>query len=142
LWGGFLIPNENLENFPRPAIPEEAESDLKFAELRRTLSIIPTGAVRGRNLKMLCRKALGGVRERGKDQMANFVFKKLKNRLKQTKTIRRDEILEPWMLGSRFKVYDGKNFVLVEVVRLRLGKRAGEFVFTRKPPVHKKKKRK
>ncbi len=45
------------------------------------------------------------------------------------------------MVGKSFIVYNGKGFTRLEVVKLRLYKKAGEFVLTRKPPIHKKKRR-
>lgn len=46
------------------------------------------------------------------------------------------------MVGRSFLVYNGKSYVRVEVVSLRLKAKAGEFVITRKFPKHKKKQRK
>lgn len=53
----------------------------------------------------------------------------------------RDEKLYPCMLGKSFQVYNGKKYERLEVVRLRVGMKAGQFIRTRKFPVHKKKER-
>jgi ribosomal protein S19 len=51
----------------------------------------------------------------------------------------REEKLRPWMLGKGFFIYNGKQYKKLEVVRLRIGLKSGDFIITRKFPVHKKK---
>lgn len=66
----------------------------------------------------------------------------LKSQLLTRRILSRNEVLQPWMVGRSFLVYNGKSYVRVEVVSLRLKAKAGEFVITRKFPKHKKKQRK
>lgn len=87
-------------------------------------------------------RPLGAVFEKEKKKMLDYTFKAIKRELLRTKTLKRSTRLQPWMLGKQFNVHSGKTFQLVEVVRLRLESLVGEYVPTRKSPLHKKKKRK
>ncbi len=55
---------------------------------------------------------------------------------KPIRTHHRDFIVVPQMLGVTIGVYNGKEFVNVEIVNEMLGHYLGEFVLTRKKLVH------
>ena len=65
-----------------------------------------------------------------------------KSVFKKIRKIPRSRILTQNMVGRVFKVHNGKNFSLIAVTNLKLGTKAGEYVLTRKPCVHKTKKKK
>jgi len=48
----------------------------------------------------------------------------------------------PYMIGRNFLVHNGKKFIRVSAVHLRVGMKFGEFSFTRKVVKHKKKHKK
>ena len=64
---------------------------------------------------------------------------KLKSR-RNTVMARRAKLL-PYMDGRTFQVHNGKKYVPLAVVPLRLYFKFGEFAFTRKRTFHKKKKK-
>ncbi|MCD6479133.1 MAG: 30S ribosomal protein S19 [Candidatus Diapherotrites archaeon] len=65
--------------------------------------------------------------------------KKLEEGVKDLKPIRthkRDTVIVPQMVGLKFGVYNGKEFVVVEVTPEMLGHYLGEFALTRKKLKH------
>ena len=65
--------------------------------------------------------------------------KKLLARLAKKDTVRthcRSMIIVPQMLGKKILVYNGKEFVQVNIVKEMLGHRLGEFAHTRKRVLH------
>jgi len=56
--------------------------------------------------------------------------------LKPIRTHLRDTVIVPQMLGLKFGVYNGKEFVVVEVKPEMLGHYLGEFAMTRKKLKH------
>ena len=50
---------------------------------------------------------------------------------KQVRTHQRDIIIVPKMIGMKIYVYNGRNFIQVEVVAEMLGHKLGEFALTR-----------
>lgn len=56
--------------------------------------------------------------------------------IKPIRTHRRDTIIVPSMLGLKFGVHNGKEFVTVEIVPNMLGHYLGEFALTRKKLKH------
>jgi len=74
--------------------------------------------------------------------MLKSFFKGLKKDIRSTKILSRHEVLSPYMVGKSFLVHNGRSYLNLEVVRLRLGFKAGSFVLTRKTPVHKTRRRK
>jgi len=56
--------------------------------------------------------------------------------VKPIRTHRRDCIIVPQMLGLKFGVHNGKEFVTVEIVPKMLGHYLGEFAMTRKKLKH------
>ena len=65
--------------------------------------------------------------------------KKLEEGVKDLKPIRtheRDTVVVPQMVGLKFGVYNGKEFVVVEVTPEMLGHYLGEFALTRKKLKH------
>lgn len=58
------------------------------------------------------------------------------------KTCSRESIIPMEFVGLRFKVYNGKNFVLLPITEDMVGFRLGEFVMTRSRYEFKKKKKK
>jgi small subunit ribosomal protein S19 len=72
-------------------------------------------------------------------------YRKLLERMKKakeegdTKPIRthlRDMIILPEMVGLKFSVHNGKEFVVIEIVPEMIGHRLGEFSHTRKKVTH------
>jgi len=57
---------------------------------------------------------------------------------KPVKTHRRDLIITPNMVGLKFGIYDGKAFQTIGITKEMIGFYLGEFVDTRKRPVHSK----
>ncbi len=57
---------------------------------------------------------------------------------KPVKTHSRDLIITPNMVGLKFAVYDGKAFQAIGLTKEMVGFYLGEFVDTRKKPVHSK----
>lgn len=56
--------------------------------------------------------------------------------LKPIRTHRRDTVIVPQMLGLKFAVHNGKEFVVVEIKPEMLGHYLGEFALTRKKLKH------
>ena len=64
---------------------------------------------------------------------------------KQNETVTvwsRNSIVLPEHIGKEFKIYNGKNWVLREIVEEMVGHKFGEFAATRKKPIHKSSKKK
>jgi len=55
---------------------------------------------------------------------------------KPIRTHLRDMIILPEMVGMKFAVHNGKEFVTIEIVPEMIGHRLGEFVLTRRKVVH------
>jgi len=49
------------------------------------------------------------------------------------KTWSRNSIILPHLIGKRLQVYNGKQFILLNITEEMVGYRLGEFVATRKP---------
>lgn len=75
---------------------------------------------------------------RQSDDMQKFILrcnkKLMKN--KQIKTHKRDLVIVPKMVGMKINVYNGKEFVPIEVNIEMLGHRLGEFIVTRQKVKH------
>lgn len=69
------------------------------------------------------------------EDFVNRAKKKLE-RKKQIKTHKRTIIIVPQMVGMRIQVYNGKEFVPVEITNQMLGHRLGEFSLTRSRVKH------
>lgn len=75
---------------------------------------------------------------RNADVIERFI-KKCEKRIAQNKPIRthdRTLVVVPKMLGKTIHVYNGKEFLKVEIVDEMLGHRLGEFALTRKIAKH------
>jgi len=55
---------------------------------------------------------------------------------KKLRTHKRDLIIVPGMVGIKIQIYDGHNFVPIEITGDMLGHRLGEFAPTRKRVAH------
>lgn len=55
---------------------------------------------------------------------------------KPIRTHLRDMIILPEMVGMKFAVHNGKEFVVVEIMPEMIGHRLGDFALTRKRVVH------
>lgn len=75
---------------------------------------------------------------RNYDVVENFVLKCEKNasKNKPIKTHNRALVIVPRMLGKTIGVYNGKEFVRIQIVEEMLGHRLGEFAMTRKIARH------
>lgn len=75
---------------------------------------------------------------RGLTEEQKKLLKKMK-KLGKDKIIRthaRDMIILPEMIGYKFGVHNGKEFLVVEIKPEMIGHRLGEFALTRKRPKH------
>ncbi len=87
------------------------------------------------------RSILRGFRDPMRKRLLEKV-KKAREELKQGKkpkpirTHCRDMIILPQMVGLTIAVYNGKEFVPVEIKPEMIGRYLGEFVFTRKRVIH------
>ena len=68
----------------------------------------------------------------------NFILKK--NKSKNIKIIERNAIITSEFLNKKVSIYNGKVFINVFIDKNKIGYKFGEFVYTRKPCIHKKKK--
>ena len=73
---------------------------------------------------------------RGRKPGHEKVFKAVKAKQKNIKTHERDLIITPELVGVLIKIYDGRQFVPVEIQPEMLGHRLGEFALTRKKVAH------
>jgi small subunit ribosomal protein S19 len=55
---------------------------------------------------------------------------------KKLRTHKRDIIIVPGMIGMKIQIYDGHNFIPIEITGEMLGHRLGEFAITRKRVSH------
>ena len=79
---------------------------------------------------------------RGYTQPQKILIEKIKmrkeqNNTKPLKTHVRDLIITPDLFGARLMVYNGREYILVEIDAEKLGHRIGEFTRTRKDVSHK-----
>ena len=72
---------------------------------------------------------------RGRGNQEEMMLKTLRSG-KSAKTHARDVVIVPEMVGKEIKVYNGKEFVKVEVVEEMLGRFLGEFSLSRKKVGH------
>ena len=70
--------------------------------------------------------------KRGFTEQENKLLKKLRNKEKNIKTHCRDMIILPEMVGERIGIYNGKEFISVQIADEMLGLRLGEMAPTRK----------
>ncbi|MDD3263720.1 MAG: ribosomal protein S19 family protein [Candidatus Nanoarchaeia archaeon] len=73
---------------------------------------------------------------RGMTEAEKAVYKHLEKGSKKIKTHARTLVLEPRLLGKVISVYNGKDFVDVEITLERLGHRIGEFAPSTKKVQH------
>jgi len=73
---------------------------------------------------------------RGLNYEQQLLFDKLKIAEEPVRTHRRDLPIIPQFVGKRVAVYNGKEFKEFEIKPEMIGCFLGEFVLTRKPPVH------
>ncbi len=74
--------------------------------------------------------------ERGFTHEQKTLIKKIEKGKNFIKTHRRDMIIIPQMLDKKISVYNGKEFVTLEITPEMLGYYLGEFVRTRKETKH------
>jgi small subunit ribosomal protein S19 len=73
---------------------------------------------------------------RGLNYEQQLLFDKLKDATEPVRTHRRDLPIIPQFVGKTVSVYNGREFKDVEIKPEMIGCFIGEFVQTRKPPVH------
>ncbi|MCL2509672.1 MAG: 30S ribosomal protein S19 [Methanomassiliicoccaceae archaeon] len=73
---------------------------------------------------------------RGLNYEQQLLFDKLKVAEEPVRTHRRDLPIIPQFVGKKVSVYNGKEFKEFEIKPEMIGCFLGEFVLTRKPPVH------
>jgi len=73
---------------------------------------------------------------RGLNYEQQLLFDKLKDAEEPVRTHRRDLPVIPQFVGKRLSIYNGKEFKEFEIKPEMIGHFIGEFVLTRKPPVH------
>nr|YP_007890661.1 ribosomal protein S19 [Jakoba bahamiensis]AGH24155.1 ribosomal protein S19 [Jakoba bahamiensis] len=64
------------------------------------------------------------------------------NMSKPIRTWSRQSVILPEFLGYMFQIYNGCKWISVRITEEMVGHKLGEFAITRKPCVHKKKKKK
>jgi small subunit ribosomal protein S19 len=71
-------------------------------------------------------------------ELENFINKagKKLEKGKQIRTHKRDLVIIPQMAGMKIQVYNGKDFVPIEITKEMLGHRLGEFSPTRQKVKH------
>lgn len=71
-------------------------------------------------------------------EIENFInrAKKKMSKDKRLRTHKRDLIIVPGMVGMKLQIYDGHNFMPLEITGEMLGHRFGEFSITRKRVTH------
>ncbi len=74
--------------------------------------------------------------KRGLTEQQKILLKKLRSGKEFVKTHVRDMIIIPEMVGKKIGVYNGKEFVPVEIKPEMIGHRLGEFAPTRKRVKH------
>ena len=82
------------------------------------------------------RRAIMRGLPRHKKLMEKIKKWKDEKRDKPIRTHLRDMIILPEMVGMKFAVHNGKEFVVVEIVPEMIGHRLGDFALTRKRVVH------
>jgi small subunit ribosomal protein S19 len=73
---------------------------------------------------------------RGLNYEQQLLFDKLKDAEEPVRTHRKDLPIIPQFVGKKVSVYNGKEFREFEIKPEMIGCFIGEFVMTRKPPVH------
>jgi small subunit ribosomal protein S19 len=73
---------------------------------------------------------------RGLNYEQQLLFDKLKVAEEPVRTHRKDLPIIPQFVGKKVSVYNGKEFKEFEIKPEMIGHFIGEFVMTRKPPVH------
>jgi len=73
---------------------------------------------------------------RGLNYEQQLLFDKLKVAEEPVRTHRRDLPIIPQFVGKKLSVYNGKEFKEFEIRPEMIGHFIGEFVLSRKPPVH------
>jgi len=73
---------------------------------------------------------------RGLNYEQQLLFDKLKIAEEPVRTHRRDLPIIPQFVGKKVSIYNGKEFKEFEIKPEMIGCFIGEFVLTRKPPVH------
>jgi small subunit ribosomal protein S19 len=73
---------------------------------------------------------------RGLNYEQQLLFDKLKEADGPVRTHRRDLPIIPQFVGKKVSVYNGKEFKEFEIKPEMIGHFLGEFILTRKPPVH------
>lgn len=75
--------------------------------------------------------------------VSNNLLKKIKNsnlaKVSSFKTVTRNSLVLPTFIGLPLKIYNGKTFIVIKVLKEMVGHKLGEFVPTRKQFLHKKK---
>jgi len=73
---------------------------------------------------------------RGLNYEQQLLFDKLKTAEETVRTHRRDLPIIPQFVGKKVSIYNGKEFKEFEIKPEMIGHFLGEFILTRKPPVH------
>ncbi|MEM3402869.1 MAG: 30S ribosomal protein S19 [Candidatus Hadarchaeales archaeon] len=86
--------------------------------------------------RSLTRMFIKNTSPRHKKLLEKIRKAKEEGREKPIRTHLRDMIILPEMVGMKFGVHNGKEFVVVEIVPEMIGHRLGEFSQTRKRVIH------
>lgn len=74
--------------------------------------------------------------ERGLTSAQESLMKKIAKNEKNIRTHCRDMVIVPEMLGKQIKVYNGKEFIAVDITLEKIGHFLGEFALSRKVVSH------
>lgn len=90
--------------------------------------------------KLLTSRARRSILRGYKDPQRRKLMKKVRlaraGRKVKLRTHRRDVIITPEMVGLTIEVYNGKEFIPLQIKEEMIGRYLGEFVFTRKRVMH------
>ncbi len=98
--------------------------ELRNMQMDELMNLLPARA--RRSLKRLSSTNYG----------KRIIFEKLKEKDEAIKTHERDTIILPSMVGKKFKVYSGKEFVEIEIKPEMIGHYIGEYAHPVKKVVH------
>jgi small subunit ribosomal protein S19 len=105
--------------------------ELQAKSMDELVNIMPSRIRRSlkRGFSEMQKKLLATIRERRKEMDAG-------NKVKPVRTMCRDMPILPEMVGMDFEIYNGKEFLRVNITVEMIGQYLGEFSLNRKPVKH------
>ena len=105
--------------------------ELQAKSMDELVNIMPARARRSlkRGFSEMQKKLLARIRDTRKEMEAG-------NKVKPVRTQCRDMLILPEMVGMDFEIYNGKEFLRVNLTTEMIGQYLGEFALNRKPVKH------